>query len=312
MPCKTCGLDGHIARSCPRKPAPTEFCVYCHVEKHHVEECAVRQRQIKDANNLKAQIKRDAAKAFKPDEGVPNKPSTRTVDTLSRSQVALKRARDLTAVMSQQRADSHREKNVTGNLPPDRLAKKRKGDTTGEMSDERHDQKLLTDTTGVMPPDRLAKKRIGDTTDEMSPERHDQKLLTDTTGVMPPDRLAKKRIGDTTDEMSPERLDHKRKGDTAAVMPDVRHDKKMAGDRVETMSQERADRQRERKRIFGMPLEAVAKQVTKNENRDRKTGQSKTGKLNFAMKRNKSTELNFDTPIVIIIFQILLSSTFHY
>jgi hypothetical protein len=221
MPCKRCGLDGHTAKTCSDRPPPTELCEFCHVAKHHVEECAVRQRHIKDANNLKAQIKRDAAKAFKPDEGVPNKPSTRTVDTLSRSQVALKRARDLTAVMSQQRADSHREKNVTGNLPPDRLAKKRKGDTTGEMSDERHDQKLLTDTTGVMPPDRLAKKRIGDTTDEMSPERHDQKLLTDTTGVMPPDRL-----------------DHKRMGDTAAVMPDVRHDKKMAGDRVETMSQE--------------------------------------------------------------------------
>jgi hypothetical protein len=277
MPCQLCREDGHTAKKCPNRPPPTVICEFCHVEMHHEERCEVRQRQIKDAKNLKAKIKRDADNAKKIETGI-EEPSNRTAATISTSKLARKRAGD-----------------VTESMNSTRLAKKRQGDTTDVMSPERAESQREKHRTANLPP-----------------KRRDQKRSTDTTDVMSPERAASHREKNVTGNLDPARLDQKRKGDTAAVMDDMRHEKKKAGDRVDTMSQERVDRQRERKRIFGMPLEAVAKQVTKNENRNRKAGESKTGKLNFAMKRNKLPELNFDSPIVIIIFQILLSSTFHY
>jgi hypothetical protein len=121
MPCRTCGLDGHTAKKCPSKPAATVLCVICNLGIHHVEKCLVRQQQIKDEKNLKAKVKRAAATAVKTDEAGLKKSSKRTVDKLSVEDLAKKRARDLVTNMSDKRADSHRDKNVTSALTDERL-----------------------------------------------------------------------------------------------------------------------------------------------------------------------------------------------
>jgi hypothetical protein len=116
MPCKTCGLHGHIARTCASKPDTTELCALSNERSHHEAKCSVRKQQIKNTKKLKASKKRDAEKAKKT-ETSSKEPSTRTVLTRSRSEWILKRTRDLKAMMHRYRIakmrEGERDKHVT-------------------------------------------------------------------------------------------------------------------------------------------------------------------------------------------------------